>query len=92
MSDRLERKIEVINRRGLHARASAKLAALANDLQTSVTVAKGGEAVKANSIMGLMMLGAARGDHVTVSAEGAGADLALEKVIALFNDRFGEGE
>ena len=92
MTLRATRAIMLTNRRGLHARASASLARLAGDLLEEVTVSKGGEAVKATSIMGLMMLGAACGDKVTVTAEGPGAEAAIESVARLIHDRFGESE
>jgi len=84
--------VEIVNRRGLHARASAALARLAASLDASVTLTKDGHTVTATSIMGLMMLGAARGDHVDVNAEGTDADGAIAAIVALITDRFGESE
>jgi phosphocarrier protein HPr len=78
------------NRRGLHARASAKFVTMAAGLSAAVEVEKDGSRVCGTSIMGLMMLGAAMGDRVTIHAEGDGADEALEKLVALVEDRFGE--
>lgn len=91
-SETLSCLLTLSNRRGLHARASAKLAKMAAGLSPTLKVAKNGEAVKATSIMGLMMLGAAFGECVTVSASGDGAEAAIEAVKALFEDRFGELE
>ncbi len=83
---------EIVNRRGLHARASAALARLAGSLDAQVTLSKDGHTVNATSIMGLMMLGAARGDTVAIDAQGVGADAAIAEVAALIADRFGESE
>lgn len=84
------REIEIINRKGLHARASAKLAELALRLPTTVTISFEGESADARSIMDLLCLGAGIGSTVQISAEGSDADAALAKVEALFKDGFGE--
>jgi phosphocarrier protein len=84
------REVKVINRRGLHARASAKFVNLASELPASIEVEKDGNRVCGTSIMGLMMLGAAMGDSITIHVDGDGADDALAKLIALVEDRFGE--
>ena len=84
------REVEITNRRGLHARASAKFVTLASAQPVAVTVAKGSSAVTGTSIMGLMMLGAARGDTITISAEGDGADAVVATMCALVEDKFGE--
>ena len=78
------------NRRGLHARASARFVTLAAGLSASVEVEKDGSRVCGTSIMGLMMLGAAMGDSITIHAEGDGADDAIAALTALVEDRFGE--
>ena len=80
------------NRRGLHARASARFVTLAAGLPSTVAVEveKDGSRVCGTSIMGLMMLGAAYGDSITIHAEGDGADEAVEALVALVEDRFGE--
>jgi phosphocarrier protein len=78
------------NRRGLHARASARFVTLAAGLAAAVEVEKDGSRVCGTSIMGLMMLGAAMGDSITIHAEGDGADDALDALVALVEDRFGE--
>jgi len=80
----------MLNRRGLHARASAKFVNLASELPATIEVEKDGSRVCGTSIMGLMMLGAAMGDTVVIHAEGDYADDALAKLIALVEDRFGE--
>ncbi len=82
----------IVNRRGLHARASAKLAAVAGSFDASVRVSKDGVTVGARSIMGLMMLGAGKGSTVTIAASGDQAREALDTLIGLIADRFGEGE
>jgi phosphocarrier protein len=84
------REVKVINRRGLHARASAKFVNLASELPASIEVEKDGNRVCGTSIMGLMMLGAAMGDSITIHVDGDGDDDALAKLIALVEDRFGE--
>ena len=84
------RSIEISNRRGLHARASAKFVSLAAALDVVIEVEKDGSRVCGTSIMGLMMLGAAMGDTIVVHVSGAYADDALGKLIALVEDRFGE--
>jgi phosphocarrier protein len=86
----VSRTVLVPNRRGLHARASAKFVTLAAQQAASVEVEKDGSRVCGTSIMGLMMLGAAMGDTITIHAEGESADLALETLVALVEDRFGE--
>ena len=78
------------NRRGLHARASARFVTLASGLSAAVEVEKDGSRVCGTSIMGLMMLGAAMGDSITIHAVGDGADEALEALAQLVEDRFGE--
>ena len=84
------RTVEVTNRRGLHARASAKFVTLAASQPVPVSVAKGGATVTGTSIMGLMMLGAAKGDHITISATGDGAEAVVGQLCQLVEDRFGE--
>ncbi len=84
------RTIEVRNRRGLHARASAKFVTLASGLKASVEVEKDGSKVCGTSIMGLMMLGAAMGDSITISADGDGADEAVAALAELVEGKFGE--
>ncbi|VXC94980.1 HPr family phosphocarrier protein [Sphingomonas sp. AX6] len=84
------RSIEITNKRGLHARASAKFVTLASTHPVEVTVEKDGSSVTATSIMGLMMLGAAKGDTITISANGDGAHDAVEALTALVAEKFGE--
>lgn len=84
------RTVQIGNRRGLHARASAKFVTLASSQPVELVVEKDGSKVTATSIMGLMMLGAAMGDSITISAEGDGAEGAVEALVQLVEDRFGE--
>ncbi|TPG21570.1 HPr family phosphocarrier protein [Sphingomonas koreensis] len=87
---RAERTVLITNRRGLHARASAKFVTLAATQPVEVAVAKDGNAVTGTSIMGLMMLGAAMGDTITISAEGDGAEAAVGALTELVEAKFGE--
>ena len=82
--------VEITNRRGLHARASAKFVTIASTLVAAIEVSKDGNAVAGTSIMGLMMLGAAMGDTVTISASGDDADAALATMVDLVQAKFGE--
>ena len=86
------REVPIINKLGLHARASAKLTQLAGRFPCEVMLSRAGRRVNAKSIMGVMTLAAARGTQVTIETEGDQADLALEALVALVADRFGEGE
>lgn len=85
-----ERDVEIVNERGLHARAAAKFTALAEEFDAEITVSNGRESVGGRSIMGLLMLAAARGTTITVSAVGGDADAALAAVCNLVEDGFGE--
>lgn len=86
----VQRTVLIANRRGLHARASAKFVTLASGLPCEVQVRKDDGAVTGTSIMGLMMLGAAMGDTITISATGDGAEQAVEKLAELVEAKFGE--
>lgn len=86
----LSREVLILNQRGLHARASAKFVTLASSLPAHITVHKDGSSVTGTSIMGLMMLGAAKGDAIVISAAGEGREEALEQLVALVEDKFGE--
>jgi len=85
-----KRPLDIVNERGLHARAAAKFSALAEEFDAEITVSNGRESVGGRSIMGLLMLGAAKGSSITVSAEGTQADAALAAICALVEDGFGE--
>jgi len=82
--------VEITNRRGLHARASARFVTMASGYDALVTVTKDGHSVTGTSIMGLMMLAAATGDTVEVAAEGAQAEEALAALVGLIQAKFGE--
>lgn len=86
----VERIVTIANKRGLHARASAKFVTLASTLACEVIVEKDGAAVTGTSIMGLMMLGAAIGDRITIRAVGDGADDAVARLTALVEAKFDE--
>jgi phosphocarrier protein HPr len=83
--------VEIVNQRGLHARASAKFVnAVAKLNGVEVTVSKDGSEANGGSILGLMMLGAAKGDSIDISVDGEGADQVLMKLVGLVMDGFGE--
>ena len=84
------RTIEITNRRGLHARASAKFVNLASGLSAKVEVEKDGSRVVGTSIMGLMMLGAAMGDSITIHCEGEDCEEAMAQLADLVEGKFGE--
>ncbi len=86
----LQRAVELRNRRGLHARASAKFVTLASAQTAEVEVEKDGSSVSGTSILGLKMLGAAFGDTVTIRTRGDGAEAALGALVALVEEKFGE--
>jgi len=85
-------EIEIINKLGLHARASAKLSQLAAQFPCEILLSRNGRQINAKSIMGVMMLAAGIGSTVTLEAVGDQADEAMTAITALINDRFGEGE
>ena len=84
--------VNVINKLGMHARASAKLVNLASGFKCEITLARNGRKVNGKSIMGIMMLAAAKGSVLDVCADGADEDVALNALAQLINDRFGEEE
>jgi phosphocarrier protein len=86
----ISRTVLIGNKRGLHARASAKFVNLASQLDASIEVEKDGNKVCGTSIMGLMMLGAAMGDSVVIHVSGIGAETALAQLVQMIEDRFGE--
>lgn len=89
---RLSRTATIVNQKGLHARASAKFVTFVSRLPegTKVYVEKDGQSVTGTSIMGLMMLGAAKGSEIIIHVEGDQAELAIEKLVGLVVDGFGE--
>ena len=86
----VSREVRIGNVRGLHARASAKFVNLASELDATIDVEKDGHRVCGTSIMGLMMLGAAMGDTITIHVNGMYAEEALDKLASLVEERFGE--
>jgi phosphocarrier protein len=86
------RETEIINKLGLHARASAKLTQLAGKFKCEVWMAKGTRRINAKSIMGVMMLAAGKGSRVTIDTDGPDENEAMEAMLALIADYFGEGE
>ena len=88
----LQRDITIINKLGLHARASAKLTQLASKFDSHIKMSRNGRQVDAKSIMGVMMLAAGIGSTVSLEVEGPDEHDAMEGLVALINHRFGEGE
>jgi phosphocarrier protein len=88
----LEREVEIINKLGLHARASAKLTQTAARFESEVWLSRSGRRVNGKSIMGVMMLAAARGTTLKIDVEGPDEAEALGALVDLIADRFGEGE
>ncbi len=90
MSGPIKRTVEIVNERGLHARASAKFVKAASQFDAHVTVSRDGSTVEAQSIMGLMMLAARIGSSVELEAEGPDAAEAMDALCTLIADRFEE--
>jgi phosphocarrier protein HPr len=84
--------VTISNRLGLHARASAKLTKLAGTFKSDIHLSRNSRRVNAKSIMGVMLLAAGIGSEVEVDADGADAQAAVDAIVALINDKFGEGE
>lgn len=87
-----EQSIEIINKLGLHARAAGKLVETTTRFTSDITIEKEGRNVDGKSIMAMMMLAAAKGTIIKVKVNGEDEDAAMEAIINLINDRFGEGE
>jgi len=88
----IQHQITIINKLGLHARASAKLTKLAGSHPCQVFLTRGERRVNAKSIMGVMMLAAGLGSDIQVETDGEQEQEAMEALLALINDKFGEGE
>jgi len=88
----LNREIEITNKLGLHARASAKLTQLAGQFASDVFLARSGRKVNAKSIMGVMMLAASKGTTIAIEIDGADEGEAMQALVGLITDKFGEGE
>ena len=88
----LQQEAQIINKLGLHARASAKLTQLASQYPCEVWLSRNGRRVNAKSIMGVMMLAAAKGSSIRIETSGEQEQDAMSALVALINDHFGEGE
>jgi phosphocarrier protein len=88
----LQQEAEIINKLGLHARASAKLTQTAGNYSSAVWLSRNGKRVNAKSIMGVMMLAAAKGSKIIIETDGTDESDAMKALCALIADRFGEGE
>ena len=88
----LWREVQIVNKKGLHARATAKFVQCVDQFEAEITVTRCGETVNGNSIMGILTLGAAQGSSITITARGAEAEAALAALSALVAARFGESE
>jgi len=88
----LQQDVQIINKLGLHARASAKLTQLASQFPCEVWMSRAGRRVNAKSIMGVMMLAAAKGSTITIETNGENEQAAMDAIVTLINDYFGEGE
>ncbi len=86
----VEQQQEIINRLGLHARAAAKLVHLASGFESKVQLVKDDEEVDAKSILGILLLAAAQGSHVTIRCSGADEEQACKAIVSLIEERFGE--
>jgi phosphocarrier protein HPr len=84
--------VTISNKLGLHARASAKLTKLAGSFQCEVHMSRNGRRINAKSIMGVMMLAAGLGSEVELETDGADERAAMDALLALINDKFGEGQ
>ena len=85
-------KITIINKLGMHARASAKFVSMASEFSAEITLKRNGQQVNGKSIMGIMMLAAAKGAEIELCADGKDEKNALESLAELINNRFGESE
>jgi phosphocarrier protein len=88
----LQTEVEIVNKLGLHARASAKLTQLASTYQSEVWLTRNGRRVNAKSIMGVMMLAAGKGAKIGIDIDGSDADAALQAIVKLIAEKFGEDE
>jgi len=88
----ISKQLEIINKLGLHARASTKLTQTASKFVSEIWIERNGRRVNAKSIMGVMMLAAGIGTTVELDAEGDRAQEAIDAMLGLINDKFGEGE
>ena len=87
-----QREVEIVNKLGLHARASAKLTQLAARYQSDVQMSRNGRKVNAKSIMGVMMLAAGKGTKVVIETDGPDESDAMDAIVSLIGECFGEGQ
>ena len=87
-----QQEVQIINKLGLHARASAKLTQLASSFKCEVMLSRNNRRVNAKSIMGVMMLAAAKGTTINIETNGENEAEAMQALVKLINDYFGEGE
>ena len=92
VTDTVSASVEVINRLGLHARASAKFCKLASSFNGDITVTNEGYSVRGDSVLDLLMLVAHQGSILTIAAKGSDAEEAVQALVALVNERFGESD
>ena len=88
----IRQEIEIINKLGLHARASTKLTQIASQFESQLWIERGSRRVNAKSIMGVMMLAASKGSKIILEADGTDESAAISAMTQLINNRFGEGE
>ncbi len=88
----IRRDVEIVNKKGLHARATAKFVQCADGFKADITVTRSGETVGGTSIMGILTLGAGIGSTITLAAKGEEAEVAITALVTLVADRFGEDE
>ena len=86
-----EAEVSLVNKLGLHARPSAKVSQLASSFKCDVWLTRGSRKINAKSIMGVMMLAAGLGAEIEIECDGADEQQAMEAIVALINDKFGEG-
>ncbi|HEY3325749.1 MAG TPA: HPr family phosphocarrier protein [Novimethylophilus sp.] len=88
----IRQEIEIVNKLGLHARASTKLTQVAGQFDSQLWIERGTRRVNAKSIMGVMMLAASKGSKITLEASGDDETAAMSQLVELINNKFGEGE
>lgn len=88
----LQKETTIVNKLGLHARASAKLTQLAGNFQAEIWMSRNGRRINAKSIMGVMMLAAGIGSTVTIETDGPDEQVAMQALLQLIADKFGEGQ
>jgi phosphocarrier protein len=88
----LQTEAEIVNKLGLHARAAAKLTQLASGFQSEIWLTRNGRRVNAKSIMGVMMLAAGKGARINIETDGSDADAAMQALVRLIVEKFGESE